>query len=173
MMRTLPYGRVLAFWGNGLCTIGMKFLCDEMLKGLARWLRAAGYDTEIANNGETDRALIEHARATQRKLITRDNKLIEFRHAKDTVCLLHCSGIEKCALRLKEELSINWLHQPFSRCLLCNPPLVSIEDATQPAVPDDVRDGPLFQCPECQRIYWSGGHVKRMRAQLERWEKSR
>ncbi|NIO40077.1 MAG: hypothetical protein GTO41_07735, partial [Burkholderiales bacterium] len=23
----------------------MRFLCDEMLKGLARWLRAAGYDT--------------------------------------------------------------------------------------------------------------------------------
>ena len=23
----------------------MKFLCDEMLKGLGRWLRVAGYDT--------------------------------------------------------------------------------------------------------------------------------
>jgi uncharacterized protein with PIN domain len=30
---------------------GMKmrgFLCDEMLRGLGRWLRAAGYDTVIA-----------------------------------------------------------------------------------------------------------------------------
>jgi uncharacterized protein with PIN domain len=26
-------------------------LCDEMLKGLGRWLRAAGYDTVIAAAG--------------------------------------------------------------------------------------------------------------------------
>ena len=40
----------------------MKLLCDEMLKGLARWLRAAGHDTELAEDGTSDRALINHAR---------------------------------------------------------------------------------------------------------------
>jgi hypothetical protein len=28
-----------------------RFLCDEMLHGLGRWLRAAGYDTVIAESG--------------------------------------------------------------------------------------------------------------------------
>ena len=150
----------------------MKFLCDEMLKGLARWLRAAGYDTEIAKNGETDRELIQQARASKRLLITRDNKLMEFRNAADTVRLLHCTNTDNCAKALKEKTSVNWLHQPFSRCLLCNTPLIGIEDATEVSVPDDVRDTPLFQCPDCKRIYWSGGHVRRMRERLERWEKS-
>jgi H+/gluconate symporter-like permease len=29
----------------------VRFLCDEMLKGLGRWLRAAGYVTAIATGG--------------------------------------------------------------------------------------------------------------------------
>jgi uncharacterized protein len=29
----------------------LRFLCDEMLRGLGRWLRAAGYDTVIADGG--------------------------------------------------------------------------------------------------------------------------
>ncbi len=149
----------------------MKFLCDEMLKGLAKWLRAAGYDTEIAKDGETDRELIRQARISKRLLITRDNKLMEFRNASDTVRLLHCTGTDNCAKFLKEKTSINWLYQPFSRCLLCNTLLIRIEDVTEASVPNDVRDGPLFQCPDCKRIYWSGGHVQRMREKLEYWEK--
>lgn len=150
----------------------MKFLCDEMLKGLAKWLRAAGYDTEIANDGETDRALIHRARASGRLLITRDNKLMEFRDAADTVRLLHCTNTDNCAKILKEKTSVNWLHQPFSRCLLCNSLLIGIKDIAEASVPDDVKDIPLFQCPDCRRIYWSGGHVQRMRAKLERWAKA-
>jgi uncharacterized protein with PIN domain len=150
----------------------MKFLCDEMLKGLAKWLRAAGYDTETANDGETDRELIRQARASGRLLITRDNKLMEFRNASDTVRLLHCTGIEHCAKTLKEKTPVDWLHKPFSRCLLCNTPLTKIEDATKVSVPEDVIDNPLFQCPDCKRVYWSGGHVKRMRAKLGCWAKA-
>ena len=149
----------------------MKFLCDEMLKGLAKWLRAAGYDTEVAKDGEADRELIRQARSSGRLLITRDNKLMEFRNADDTVRLLHCTGIENCANTLKEKIPIDWLYKPFSRCLLCNTPLIKVEDISEISVPEDVKSKPLFQCSECRRIYWAGGHVQRMRDKLERWEK--
>lgn len=142
-----------------------------MLKGLARWLRAAGHDTDIAHDGETDRELIRRARASGRLLITRDNKMMEFRNAADTVCLLHCTGIDNCAKALKEKTSVNWLHRPFSRCLLCNTPLTGIKNSTNIVVPDDVRDSPLFQCSTCKRVYWAGGHVQRMREKLELWAK--
>ena len=33
----------------------LRFLCDEMLAGLGRWLRIAGYDTAIARRGRRDR----------------------------------------------------------------------------------------------------------------------
>ena len=151
----------------------MKFICDEMLKGLARWLRAAGYDTEIAHDGETDRELIQRARASKRLLITRDNKMMEFRNAIDSVRLLHCTDVENCAKSLNEKIPVNWLKQPFSRCLLCNTPLIKVEDITKVSVPDDVSGTPLFQCPDCRRIYWSGGHVKRMRKKLENWAQAK
>lgn len=143
-----------------------------MLKGLARWLRAAGYDTEIANDGESDRKLIDRARVSERILLTRDNKLMEFRNAADTVCLLHCSNTDDCAKTLKETLSVNWLHRPFTRCLICNTSLINIKNDATVLVPDDVRGSPLFQCTDCSRVYWSGGHVKRMRKKLENWENS-
>ncbi len=34
----------------------VRFLCDEMLTRLARWLRAAGYDTVMLEIGESDGA---------------------------------------------------------------------------------------------------------------------
>lgn len=150
----------------------MKLLCDEMLKGLARWLRAAGYDTELAEDGEADRSLLARARQSGRLLITRDRKLLEFRHASDSVRLIQCTGIDHCARTLSRQLAIDWLYRPFSRCLLCNTPLLSVrpeQTALRDRAPQDVRHGPLFCCPQCQRIYWSGSHVRRMQARLNTW----
>ena len=147
----------------------MQLLCDEMLKGLARWLRAAGYDTEIPADGESDRALLAHAKASGRLLITRDRKLLEHRGAQQSVCLLDCVDLDSCAQALSEKTAIDWLYKPLSRCLICNTPLVAFDvDATTP-VPDDVKDGPLLRCPSCERIYWEGGHAKRMLKKLQRW----
>jgi uncharacterized protein with PIN domain len=41
----------------------MRFLCDEMLVRLARLLRAGGYDTYLASDGESDAGLLKLARA--------------------------------------------------------------------------------------------------------------
>ena len=40
-----------------------KFLCDEMLWGLGRWLRAAGYDTATAARGLAGGELLRRAGA--------------------------------------------------------------------------------------------------------------
>ena len=53
----------------------MRFLCDEMLVRLARLLRAAGYDTSLATDGEADAALLRLARDEGRILLTRDKRL--------------------------------------------------------------------------------------------------
>jgi uncharacterized protein len=52
-----------------------RFLCDEMLHGLGRWLRAAGYDTVIAKGGIPDRKLARRRAGEDRILLTKDRHL--------------------------------------------------------------------------------------------------
>ena len=145
----------------------MKLLCDAMLKGLARWLRAAGYDTELPRPEENDRGIIERARREGRWLVTRDRKLLEFRHADTTVIHLRANSLDGCAVELSACLPLDWQHRPFSRCLVCNRPLEPAAEARGEAAPADVRDQALWQCPHCGRLYWDGSHVRRMRRRLE------
>ena len=52
-----------------------RFLCDEMLHGLGRWLRAAGYDTVIVKGGIPDRELARRCAGEDRILLTKDRHL--------------------------------------------------------------------------------------------------
>jgi len=40
----------------------MRLLCDEMLAGLSRWLRAAGHDSLLVNAGANDATVLAAAR---------------------------------------------------------------------------------------------------------------
>ncbi len=147
-----------------------RFLADAMLAGLGRWLRAAGYDTVIAPGHHSDRAILRRAVAEGRLLLTRDRKLLEHREAPGRVILLACSGTEACARQLTARLGLDWLHAPFTRCLVCNTPVEPAPEAVRAAVPPEVRVAgwPVRWCPRCRRPYWPGSHVRRMRARLER-----
>ncbi|TSA50965.1 MAG: hypothetical protein D4R48_00420 [Nitrosomonadales bacterium] len=144
----------------------VKLLCDEMLKGLARWLRTAGYDVEMEPDGTADRLLIERALEEERLLLTRDRTLLEIRHAMRVVVLLESNGLEACAREVTQKLGVNWLFNPFSRCSLCNTLLIETEPPLD--FPPDIEQA--FICPSCDKYYWHGGHVKRMRHRLERWQ---
>ena len=130
----------------------MKFLVDENLQRLGSWLRAAGYDTLIESDGRPDYELLKQALAEQRLLITRDRNLTEHRRAPGTVILLECENLEDCVAALCRQLPINWLHQPFIRCLVCNTRLIDAKTALQEwvqgrglALPDYIevaREGP-------------------------------
>lgn len=150
----------------------MKFLCDEMLKRLGRWLRAAGYDTLIQENGGADRSMLQVARREGRLLITRDHKLMEFRDAADTVVLLHSNTLQECIAELTSRVQLDWLYRPFSRCLICNTVLVEADTEAWNQLPEESRlqVHKLLSCSCCARIYWEGGHVRRMRARLVSWQ---
>ena len=54
-----------------VCNPGMnvvRLYCDEMLSRLGRWLRAAGYDTAIAESGLADTGIIAQCAAEGRAL---------------------------------------------------------------------------------------------------------
>ena len=143
-----------------------------MLKRLGRWLRAAGYDTLIQENGGADRLMLQVARREGRLLITRDHKLMEFRGAADTVILLHSNTLQECIAELTRRVQLDWLYRPFSRCLICNTVLVEADAEAWSQLPTESRlhAHKLLSCSRCARVYWEGGHVRRMRARLAVWQ---
>jgi uncharacterized protein len=145
----------------------LRFLCDEMLSGLGRWLRIAGYDTAIAERGRRDRELVEQAHAEKRILLTRDRRLVEIRRGNDRTIVLECDGIDAGANELAQRLSLDWNRDPLSRCTLCNTRLELADSATRcPAAAEQRLGSTVKVCPRCGHLYWEGSHVRRMRTRL-------
>lgn len=150
----------------------MRFLCDEMLKGIGRWLRAAGYDTLIAEGGLPDRVLSERCAAEGRILLTRDRQLAAAAQRLARVVTIAADGVDATAAALRNTLGIDWQHAPFTRCLVDNRPLEPAPPVMAMQVPARSRaaGGPLRLCPGCRRLYWPGGHVRRMQQRLLQWQ---
>jgi uncharacterized protein with PIN domain len=146
----------------------MRFLCDEMLLRLARLLRAAGYDTYLAHDGQKDAELLALAQADNRILLTRHRRLAAAAHPR--AVLVEGRGAHAEAETLAALLPIDWRLAPFSRCVVDNAPLVEASPEQAAAMPDQARalPGPFRACPECDRLYWPGSHVKRLSERLDR-----
>ena len=142
-----------------------------MLQRAGRWLRAAGYDVVIAEPGQPDNELLEQARREGRLLITRDRGLLAYRDAPEHVLLLQANQLEEVLAEISERLDIDWQRRPFSRCMECNTPLVPAPEEVKRRVPPESlrEDETLLYCPRCDKPYWNGSHVKRMRRHLERF----
>lgn len=144
----------------------MRFLCDEMLVGLARLLRAAGYDTYLAEGGEPDSELIKVARREGRILITRDKRLSA---ATEESVLVSGWGVDAEAHSLSRALVLDWEFAPFTRCVIDNAHLREATPEELARIPEKARalGGPFRVCPACGRDYWPGTHVRRMEARLQ------
>jgi len=144
----------------------MKFICDDNLGKLAKWLRTLGYDTlffdPIADGGLVSRALKDN-----RVVLSRDTHLSRFKLKLGERLLLIQSSkpLEQLKqvvkhLNLKPDKDLL-----FSRCLVCNQPLekVSKEDVKERLYPYVYQTQDDFvRCSGCDKIYWSATHVQRM-----------
>jgi uncharacterized protein with PIN domain len=144
-----------------------------MLGGLAKWLRAAGYDAFYAKEGTdvSDRTLTAKALHEGRVLLTSDGGFLERKPVRD--------GSVGCLLvpHLPLEDQLRFVVERFelvrreSRCMACGG--VS-ETVAREAVEDLVPPGVLrdhesfFLCQNCDRVFWHGSHWQRMSARLDR-----
>lgn len=145
-----------------------RYLCDEMMGGLATLLRAAGHDTRLAAAGMPDGELLALAAREERLLLTRDRALAG--RAGVRGLLLRTGRADDQAVELCRARAIDWRLAPFSRCLVDNAPLRAAdahEIAGAPAA-NRALPGPFRACPACARLYWPGSHVRRMAARLDR-----
>jgi len=144
----------------------VKFLADEMLGRLAKWLRILGYDT-LYHQHLDDNELVRLARAEGRLILTRDTKLTRRRGVRHL--LIKSELVEEQLPQVLNDLGLV-LDNLFSRCVICNTPLKEMErSAAKEQVPPYVfRTQECFKlCPQCGRIYWRGTHWEGMKGRIE------
>lgn len=151
------------------------FLCDAMLARFARYLRAAGYDTLLADSQAADRDIVRQANDEGRWLLTLDRRIGEHKAARERVVMLAHGTLDEQAHMLSQHFSMDWTGHAFSRCLLDNALLQPATEAECATVPADARrtGEALSACPRCSRVYWPGSHYRRMMGHLQRWQAMR
>ncbi|MBI4744855.1 MAG: Mut7-C RNAse domain-containing protein [Actinobacteria bacterium] len=140
-----------------------KFILDQMLGRLAKWLRLLGYDSLYFKNID-DKKLISISKSENRILLTRDTGIIkrkEVRKAIINAVLINSDNLNDQIKQLHQILKIKLRQKPF--CAVCNEPIEEIEkENVKLLVPPYVfkTQHNFFRCPECNRIFWDGTHWK-------------
>lgn len=145
-----------------------RFVADSMLGGLARWLRILGYDVAYEATVD-DGALARRSVEEGRRLLTRDRRLPEEWRIEGVVVVEADDPVDQvrevvARLDLDPDES-----RAFTRCPVCNEELETAEiDEVRERVPDGVlrRHDEFRRCVGCGKVYWRGGHVRRMRRRL-------
>jgi len=147
----------------------LKFLCDEQLGKLARWLRILGQDV-VYKNKFSDSEMIERAKKESRLILTRDHNLAERLFQEGVRYYLVEENYPAHQLREVVERFQNQIRlRVFSRCVECNLPLKDIEKAeVADRVPPFVfQTQEVFRlCPGCGKIFWSATHRQQVDLQL-------
>lgn len=137
----------------------VRFVADNHLGRLARFLRLLGVDTRYEPDW-SDAVLVKISTSERRVLLTRDVQLLKIRS------LTH--GYYVRATDPREQLTevVRRLHlsgglTPFSRCMACNGVLAPVakEDIAH-RLPPETRahvDG-FVVCTTCDKVYWEGAH---------------
>jgi hypothetical protein len=144
------------------------FLCDASLGGLARWLRAAGYEAEVSALAAD--ALVRAAQAGGRVLLTTDARLWDRRLIRDGVveALWLPSGLEVVRQlgMVRRDLKLA-LRDPL--CMACGGRLdaVAKADVAGRIPPRTARwKDDYFVCGTCGRLLWQGTHWQRIESRL-------
>ena len=143
----------------------MRFLVDQPLAGLAKWLRLCGLSATVTNFS-VQKDLPKPAPGTY--LITRQ---VRFRqHQRHDLLVLAANDPEDQVAEVFRRLKLSGQDlAPLSRCGECNDLLVPVPRETALGlVPDHVfhTQEKFFQCPGCGRLYWPGSHPARIIAKI-------
>jgi hypothetical protein len=140
-----------------------------MLGGLARWLRASGYDTAF-RHGIDDSVIVAEALETGRMLLSSDGPMFERKVIRDGQLKAlfipqQLSRIEQLAYTV-DKLSLKRLP---ARCMACGGELQEIpkHSVLDEAPPLAYRScDTFFRCKRCDKLLWRGTHWQTINARL-------
>ncbi len=143
----------------------IRFACDAMCGGLARWLRAMGYDATWSPDIE-DGELVRQAEREDRILLSGDGGVFERRQI--TRGHVRALQIPRGLRRLEQlEYVAQHLNLPVRppRCMACGGRLLLVP---QESVANEVPERSLlwakkfYRCQQCGKVFWEGSHWRRI-----------
>ena len=146
----------------------IKFILDEHLGKLAKYLRLCGFDTLIST-GYTDHDIIRISATEKRIILTRDRQLLKNKRVTHGYWIRSDNAGEQVR-EVFTRLDLKDMTEPFTRCIECNSLLAEvkkeeIEDRLLPGTKKYYKD--FKKCTGCDRIYWEGSHYERMKDMIE------
>ncbi len=154
----------------------LKFIVDNNVGKLAKWLRIMGYDT-LFFNGSDDSRMIATALTEGRVILTRDTQIMRRRVVTDgrlKAILIKGDEPEQQMHQVIATLNLDCQFRPLAICLECNQPLLErTREQVKDLVPPYVfqTQSQYMECPACHRIYWRGTHWQAMTKKLEKFIK--
>ncbi len=145
----------------------IKFIADNNVGKLARWLRLIGYDTLLFEEKD-DGQMIKVALSENRVILTKDTQFMKRRlvtNGKLKTILIRQDDPKLQVQEVVKILNLDYHFKPFSLCLECNQVLIARgKGEVQNLVPSRVLEAQTqyTQCPACHRIYWQGTHWQAM-----------
>ena len=148
-----------------------RYVCDAGLGGLARWLRAAGYETSWTPDID-DAELVRQARRLQATILTTDSLLMERGVLRDGIV----PGFWlPPTLRIGEQLTLVFrefqlvVREP--RCTSCGGELRRVaKESVRLRIPPRTALwlDEYFVCARCEQLFWRGTHWRNIHAQLQK-----
>lgn len=155
--------------GHDLQPESPRFACDAMMRGLARWLRACGYDATWTY-GIDDDVLLQQAEAERRIVLTADGGILRSPRARDDHPAVHYVPNElpprHQALLVLRHYALA-LRQP--RCMACGGERRQVpkHSVAMEAPPRSFQAFDRFyRCQRCGRLLWAGTHWDRIDSRL-------
>jgi hypothetical protein len=145
-----------------------RFVLDTHLGRLAAYLRMMGFDARYGD-ARSDEELANVSRDDRRILLTRDVGLLK-RGAVTHGYFLRSTNPGQQLGEVVRRFDLARLVSPFTRCLRCNARLIeAAKEEVAPRLPAQVAQlhEQFRRCPDCGRVYWEGGHYRRMRQLID------
>ncbi|MGC8887363.1 MAG: Mut7-C RNAse domain-containing protein [Verrucomicrobiia bacterium] len=150
----------------------IKFICDAGLGGLARWLRATGYEAIWVGNADDNKVIsITLNQEYPAVLLTTDTMIFDRRLLKDgTIQALWLPPTIKPVEQLRLVFDFFNLKVLEPRCMKCGGELIEVdkEDVKDRIPPKTLKwINEYYLCNKCNTLFWKGTHWKRITPVIE------
>lgn len=140
-----------------------------MLCGLARWLRAWGYDATWTY-GVEDAELLDRARRESRIVLTADSGILRRRRVRaGDPAAIAVQNEAAPLVQLRHLVGTLGLPRQASRCMACGGFLAPVEKSSVAGEAPPRTFAWLdefFRCGRCGRLFWKGTHFRRIQESL-------